>query len=180
MNCFHFCIFELSKAFCLNRPNRPNLLWIAFIFVSLNYQKHFSRVDTLLSPVVNCFHFCIFELSKALTTSLIATEPLLWIAFIFVSLNYQKHFSATNRAFATCCELLSFLYLWTIKSICRSSLMSFKEVVNCFHFCIFELSKAFIVTAEHVRNGLWIAFIFVSLNYQKHYDVCISLIYRKI
>ena len=194
MNCFHFCIFELSKASSrLISPN-PQRLWIAFIFVSLNYQKHHGDVpfDAVISCellsflylwtiksiglfrpqvsscVVNCFHFCIFELSKASTGTGWQESRGLWIAFIFVSLNYQKHQHNITKNVNYSCELLSFLYLWTIKSI-ESILRSFLfNVVNCFHFCIFELSKA--SSNFHIPNTfrLWIAFIFVSLNYQKH------------
>ena len=117
MNCFHFCIFELSKASNFHLEWKLQELWIAFIFVSLNYQKH-------------------------LIPTTIVTNSLLWIAFIFVSLNYQKHLIINYDKRYDSCELLSFLYLWTIKSI------------------PFSLSLPVL--------PLWIAFIFVSLNYQKH------------
>ena len=144
------------------------MLWIAFIFVSLNYQKHQSDWAIFLASccellsflylwtiksipdknsnrkfaVVNCFHFCIFELSKASAFHCDNRKPLLWIAFIFVSLNYQKHPTSRTETPKSCCELLSFLYLWTIKSIFLFFQNNGWQVVNCFHFCIFELSKA--------------------------------------
>ena len=245
VNCFHFCIFELSKASAFQRRERELQLWIAFIFVSLNYQKHLPKNKAaclggceLLSflylwtiksifgflichkeTVVNCFHFCIFELSKASDCPFRPFSCRLWIAFIFVSLNYQKHLQKNDVICFTCCELLSFLYLWTIKSIVVKNTSINFEVVNCFHFCIFELSKAsvelrrhalgrcellsflYLWTIKSIKSSslpdndtvvncfhfcifelskasinpwlkfifrLWIAFIFVSLNYQKH------------
>ena len=93
---------------------------------------------------------------------------MLWIAFIFVSLNYQKHLVIVNFAKSESCELLSFLYLWTIKSILGTYRQKCLQVVNCFHFCIFELSKASLGKIRQTGLPLWIAFIFVSLNYQKH------------
>ena len=168
VNCFHFCIFELSKASPGHWFGRAFGLWIAFIFVSLNYQKHLQD-DVALSfqscellsflylwtiksivgerlakscTVVNCFHFCIFELSKASWSQILPWGEELWIAFIFVSLNYQKHLVHIRTTVAVGCELLSFLYLWTIKSISRAWNARHDTVVNCFHFCIFELSKA--------------------------------------
>ena len=143
-------------------------MWIAFIFVSLNYQKHCTKFNTLINIrcellsflylwtiksithsskemgliVVNCFHFCIFELSKAFVWCASRMLFKLWIAFIFVSLNYQKHFRMCRVWRQIRCELLSFLYLWTIKSIEPERAAAVPAVVNCFHFCIFELSKA--------------------------------------
>ena len=102
----------------------------------------FSFLDSMLLTVVNCFHFCIFELSKASHCLYNRETKGLWIAFIFVSLNYQKHLLTTRIEVFRCCELLSFLYLWTIKSIMSIRTTTRKQVVNCFHFCIFELSKA--------------------------------------
>ena len=170
-------------------------MWIAFIFVSLNYQKHypfikrngFNRCELLsflylwtiksirmmreqnAFQVVNCFHFCIFELSKAFSYVQSMEADTLWIAFIFVSLNYQKHFANWLKESTTRCELLSFLYLWTIKSIAQAYNVDYMLVVNCFHFCIFELSKALNQKEQLRYQQLWIAFIFVSLNYQKHW-----------
>ena len=121
-----------------------------------------------VQQVVNCFHFCIFELSKASRHAKTSRRTKLWIAFIFVSLNYQKHPNGTWKSTFPGCELLSFLYLWTIKSIPVSELAVPALVVNCFHFCIFELSKASDTFSYGTETMLWIAFIFVSLNYQKH------------
>ena len=118
--------------------------------------------------VVNCFHFCIFELSKASFDGLDINTSKLWIAFIFVSLNYQKHLVVHDLQIDWSCELLSFLYLWTIKSIIHHHQKYRGYVVNCFHFCIFELSKASHFLLRFLATMLWIAFIFVSLNYQKH------------
>ena len=168
VNCFHFCIFELSKASIAIGERNFAMLWIAFIFVSLNYQKHLIKNRSINLKVVNCFHFCIFELSKASRLLLTILTRLLWIAFIFVSLNYQKHRLTIIISDVSSCELLSFLYLWTIKSIGHWKRNHVSLVVNCFHFCIFELSKASVNNTNRSFSLLWIAFIFVSLNYQKH------------
>ena len=127
-----------------------------------------SAFSWIYERVVNCFHFCIFELSKASQRARLNDAGMLWIAFIFVSLNYQKHLNYTHIIWEKGCELLSFLYLWTIKSIRYLLRMRLLSVVNCFHFCIFELSKASTARLALIDESLWIAFIFVSLNYQKH------------
>ena len=102
----------------------------------------FDRIRIIRGAVVNCFHFCIFELSKASLVLKSTEATMLWIAFIFVSLNYQKHPITDLLPTWFSCELLSFLYLWTIKSIIAPLGKYWRIVVNCFHFCIFELSKA--------------------------------------
>ena len=141
------------------------LLSFLYLWTIKSISKYWSR---FLILVVNCFHFCIFELSKASNHRWDKTAIQLWIAFIFVSLNYQKHPNKSNRILEISCELLSFLYLWTIKSITSLSFFARAIVVNCFHFCIFELSKASLTPLKRILLSLWIAFIFVSLNYQKH------------
>ena len=193
VNCFHFCIFELSKA--SNRRSRGSrrcceLLSFLYLWTIKSIRLVYEHEQRI---VVNCFHFCIFELSKASDKTLIKTFLRLWIAFIFVSLNYQKHQHVIAPLTEISCELLSFLYLWTIKSIfilftpqivalwiafifvslnyqkhLNKHKTSDLSVVNCFHFCIFELSKASDLILGSEVSLLWIAFIFVSLNYQKH------------
>ena len=119
VNCFHFCIFELSKA--LNKLIKP--LKVCCELLSFLYLWTIKSIvcecGHFLIRVVNCFHFCIFELSKAFINDTYRSFILLWIAFIFVSLNYQKHSAILLIRHTISCELLSFLYLWTIKSICK-------------------------------------------------------------
>ena len=177
VNCFHFCIFELSKAsYIANSDIRNCCELLSFLYlwtiksIALPFGKHSAHV-------VNCFHFCIFELSKASDLWRLGSLKQLWIAFIFVSLNYQKHLLIFSFDILYGCELLSFLYLWTIKSISYFISFLFISVVNCFHFCIFELSKASLVCSASKRWMLWIAFIFVSLNYQKHLILHIILVH---
>ena len=169
VNCFHFCIFELSKASAQESNIGWAWLWIAFIFVSLNYQKHQYSFTSSGASRCELLSFLYLWTIKSIFLFLSAPHRLLWIAFIFVSLNYQKHRLRAVASACACCELLSFLYLWTIKSIGGWKLPTMSIVVNCFHFCIFELSKASVCPSAFGEIRLWIAFIFVSLNYQKHH-----------
>ena len=74
----------------LSNADAKQLLWIAFIFISLKHQKQFMETKIMTQEVVNCFHFHIFETS----------ETVKWFCNLFCH----------------SCELLSFSYLWNIRN----------------------------------------------------------------
>ena len=116
-------------------------MWIAFIFISLTYQKQFTIMVRYNYLVVNCFHFYIFDISETVEKQSLPTT-----------------FS---------CELLSFLYLWHIRNSLILFFFVFFIVVNCFHFYIFDISETVKLAVKRGLDMLWIAFIFISLTYQK-------------
>ena len=124
MNCFHFYIFDISETVRQFSFNTTTLLWIAFIFISLTYQKQLRIKIPPTDNVVNCFHFYIFDISE--TVGGIATKV---------------HLS---------CELLSFLYLWHIRNSLFSFWYIYRNVVNCFHFYIFDISETVHVVVDMV------------------------------
>ena len=116
---------------------------------------------------MNCFHFHIFDISETASIFLIFWKIELWIAFIFISLTYQKQQNSVNTYADNRCELLSFSYLWHIRNSESSYRTMGKCVVNCFHFHIFDISETAIAQGISSAMSLWIAFIFISLTYQK-------------
>ena len=141
MICFHFSIFEpleTTKNFWLKYIN---MLWFAFILVSLNHWKQLEEPVGVVTTVVICFHFSIFEPLE--TTSLLSPCILstLWFAFILVSLNHWKQPS-------------HYIHLHPF-------------VVICFHFSIFEPLETTSHDYTTSNNQLWFAFILVSLNHWK-------------
>ena len=112
--------------------------------------------------VVNCFHLFIFDISE--TVSLLYTKPLflLWIAFIYLSLTYQKQLTAVVLNHVSGCELLSFIYLWHIRNSSRSHLAFSWIVVNCFHLFIFDISETVVKQnkSEKIRCEL-LSFIYL-------------------
>ena len=92
---------------------------------------------------------------------------MLWIAFKFVSLSYDKQQAAVLRGAVRGCELLSNLYLCPM----TNNQLDFRNpsilVVNCFQICIFVLWQTTVGTRLKETDRLWIAFKFVSLSYDK-------------
>ena len=84
------------------------LLWFAFIFVSLSYWKHHIDRDTTPKTVVICFHFSIFVLLETPSVRMWTFRLQLWFAFILVSLSYWKHQLFHREYEPKCCDLLSF------------------------------------------------------------------------
>ena len=139
MNCFQFCIFAVWNTTFKVIAERSLMLWIAFNFVSLQCEtqhlscgyhhphscellsilylcsvKHNYETKNLVrSLVVNCFQFCIFAVWNT-TTGLAKRE-------------------------ITSCELLSILYLCSVKHNMINSVDNTEIVVNCFQFCIFAV-----------------------------------------
>ena len=84
------------------------LLWFAFILVSLSYWKHHIDRDTTPKTVVICFHFSIFVLLETPKRYHGDTLQTLWFAFILVSLSYWKHRAPHVLVQWLSCDLLSF------------------------------------------------------------------------
>ena len=116
VNCFHFHIFDISETAKRINSFSNFLLWIAFIFISLTYQKQQLKEYGTITKVVNCFHFHIFDISETANFVVDCYAVLLWIAFIFISLTYQKQPLRSPTYIRHCCELLSFSYLWHIRN----------------------------------------------------------------
>ena len=128
---------------------KREMLWFAFILVSLKYRKHRLWADGRYYKVVICFHFSIFEVSETSQIIRHVRYSWLWFAFILVSLKYRKHLS---RSCSNWCH-----------------------VVICFHFSIFEVSETSRDCEPCWRIQLWFAFILVSLKYRKHPLIKIDL-----
>ena len=139
MNCFQICIFVLWQTTYSGLARSSVLLWIAFKFVSLSYDKQHERTRMLGRLVVNCFQICIFVLWQTTLGFRQFSDCLLWIAFKFVSLSYDKQRKSSGYATASGCELLSNLYLCPMTNNRMSNILLSEDVVNCFQICIFVL-----------------------------------------
>ena len=142
VNCFRTCIFVILKT-TVRRPKCPSrLLWIAFELVSSSYWKQPLAMPLiqclsceLLSnlylrhiennrgqdrgrggTVVNCFRTCIFVILKTTFICYKNSKNKLWIAFELVSSSYWKQHARGLCVLASCCELLSNLYLRHIEN----------------------------------------------------------------
>ena len=102
------------------------LLWFAFILVSLNHWKQLHTKEVFRTYVVICFHFSIFEPLETTTVFMVVFYDRLWFAFILVSLNHWKQPS-------NC-------YPWV------------RIVVICFHFSIFEPLETTFIAVVSVQN----------------------------
>ena len=189
-------------------------MWIAFNFVSLQCEtqqltdtEHQRPCCELLSilylcsvkhnvaasitkwqSVVNCFQFCIFAVWNTTGLQPVKYREVLWIAFNFVSLQCEtqqfeqftegdkccellsilylcsvKHNVYCSNINITFCELLSILYLCSVKHNFTSSSTALAGVVNCFQFCIFAVWNTTQRVLRTLVLWLWIAFNFVSL-----------------
>ena len=172
MNCLRFCIFEAAVTAEWAKDVLVKELWIAYVFVSLNqqlqpkinsYNTNFScELLTFLylwsssyssfswchenDNVVNCLRFCIFEAAVTAYDVELRVVAALWIAYVFVSLKQQLQLRLCNGDCKVCCELLTFLYLWSSSYSLPLHLSASVSVVNCLRFCIFEAA----VTAQSV------------------------------
>ena len=119
---------------------------------------------------MNCFHLFIFDISETVIITCVTLLQVLWIAFIYLSLTYQKQSRIIFNRYVTSCELLSFIYLWHIRNSSRLALLSWEAVVNCFHLFIFDISETVGWSQGELDFRLWIAFIYLSLTYQKQLE----------
>ena len=179
--CFHFTIFVVLTTTGTKKHVITNLLWFAFILLSLSYwqQRRLSRQPTpascdLLSfyylcrtdnnnlrhgttskTVVICFHFTIFVVLTTTMANNTFKKIELWFAFILLSLSYWQQPAAMRIHSANSCDLLSFYYLCRTDNNLLQFINPFQQVVICFHFTIFVV----LTTTESV---LFLEFQYVN------------------
>ena len=189
MICFHFFIFDQSATAWSFDYTSNKQLWFAFIFLSLINQQQLEYVKVLqrmgcdllsffylwsisnsspsspkpVPPAVICFHFFIFDQSATAFRLSIPARLQLWFAFIFLSLINQQQLQHRKRDNHTCCDLLSFFYLWSISNSTFPMMLWSSAAVICFHFFIFDQSVTACAKPTKVIHTLWFAFIFLSL-----------------
>ena len=126
---------------------------------------------------------------------------MLWIAFNFVSLQCETQPLGNCKSPQSRCELLSILYLCSVKHNYDYDSITHRLVVNCFQFCIFAVWNTTRQNKRTIPNGcellsilylcsvkhnemkcseqfvrLWIAFNFVSLQCETQHSVnCFAL-----
>ena len=169
MICFHFSIFEPLETVNTGTYVSAPSLWFAFILVSLNHWKQYILRKNGEKDVVICFHFSIFEPLETVAAEYYNQMSQLWFAFILVSLNHWKQWSISDIFRLRSCDLLSFLYLWTIGNSQNGYLAFINLVVICFHFSIFEPLETVFCWGRVKARTLWFAFILVSLNHWKQW-----------
>ena len=111
VNCFQICIFVLWQTTLPINSDLPNVLWIAFKFVSLSYDKqHYydSIVHSIRCELLSNLYLC--PMTNNLLLPILHTI-MLWISFKFVSLSYDKQQGGQRGRQGARCELLSNLYL---------------------------------------------------------------------
>ena len=171
--CFHFTIFVVLETTGQGNRQENQLLWFAFILLSLSYWKQLLRRGQisrlgcdLLSfyylcrtgnnyicelyccwSVVICFHFTIFVVLE--TTLLHAFRiDALWFAFILLSLSYWKQLADDAVVLPYGCDLLSFYYLCRTGNNVQLVPACKVIVVICFHFTIFVVLETTAAGAE--------------------------------
>ena len=120
-----------------------------------------------MTCVVICFHFTIFVVLETTWASLTAWEKLLWFAFILLSLSYWKQHWDIWLTITSCCDLLSFYYLCRTGNNFYIRRSRRTRVVICFHFTIFVVLETTKLHHFGWSDGLWFAFILLSLSYWK-------------
>ena len=151
MICFHFSIFESLETTRETTEILGNLLWFAFILVSLNHWKQPKYLHNIYYFVVICFHFSIFESLETTKSNESRLCNWLWFAFILVSLNHWKQPTCPDN--------------------------NTRIVVICFHFSIFESLETTAEAASTNAFALWFAFILVSLNHWKQHPKCVDTLF---
>ena len=154
MICFHFSIFEPQETVLRLWFSFSSELWFAFILVSLNHRKQSEKVLDIIDLVVICFHFSIFEPQETVIYVSNSIDPVLWFAFILVSLNHRKQSKLVYKVI--------------------------ERVVICFHFSIFEPQETVSFSSARTYSKLWFAFILVSLNHRKQFNRMVVEINRVV
>ena len=169
VNCFHFYIFDISETVTNNHEHEHTSCELLSFLYLWHIRNSYCKNNFIRVFVVNCFHFYIFDISETVEEEWQLKLEALWIAFIFISLTYQKQLVSSLVSTSCCCELLSFLYLWHIRNSNILGNHCHLLVVNCFHFYIFDISETVSSGQNYHYTSLWIAFIFISLTYQKQF-----------
>ena len=165
--CFHFTIFVVLETTVPLQSFGDQLLWFAFILLSLSYWKQRNLNNNFMATVVICFHFTIFVVLETTTRNMHALDSLLWFAFILLSLSYWKQRLIITNHVVPSCDLLSFYYLCRTGNNMVRSDNRVASVVICFHFTIFVVLETTGDVGERSEAGLWFAFILLSLSYWK-------------
>ena len=139
--CFHFTIFVVLETTGKEVYLIDDMLWFAFILLSLSYWKQHIGQVPIYQIVVICFHFTIFVVLETTRTLPHLFSFSLWFAFILLSLSYWKQQLEAHLQGAAGCDLLSFYYL------CRTGNNVYMAVL--------------------ADKQLWFAFILLSLSYWK-------------
>ena len=139
--CFHFTIFVVLETTCFFGGSDNDVLWFAFILLSLSYWKQLIIVAADTSQGCDLLSFYYLCRTGNNVSPLHPMDTTLWFAFILLSLSYWKQRAPGRPNKTGGCDLLSFYYL------CRTG------------------------NNEPVRRGgrkpLWFAFILLSLSYWK-------------
>ena len=125
--------------------------------------------------VVICFHFTIFVVLETTEDNHTMHADRLWFAFILLSLSYWKQLGRANTIGLTSCDLLSFYYLCRTGNNHPFCGRTRRYVVICFHFTIFVVLETTITWDKGSAQGLWFAFILLSLSYWKQQKDALEL-----
>ena len=165
--CFHFTIFVVLETTYYDQGNTGDVLWFAFILLSLSYWKQpfdFYIINREGCDLLSFYYLC----RTGNNTMFITVLPLeLWFAFILLSLSYWKQLSVAFNLAAVCCDLLSFYYLCRTGNNYGTFGDIFQLVVICFHFTIFVVLETTRTVQDNHPAQLWFAFILLSLSYWK-------------
>ena len=128
------------------------------------------------SLVVICFHFTIFVVLTTTAAPSPPICPMLWFAFILLSLSYWQQRRRQDVCASFRCDLLSFYYLCRTDNNLFKEFIDFRLVVICFHFTIFVvLTTTGLIGYTH-QTLLWFAFILLSLSYWQQLIIAIKSI----
>jgi len=163
VNCLQFFIFTRFFAVFQLRYTNSFLLWIAYNFLSL--QGSLQLLFEGLSGCISCELLTIFYLYKVLCSSvgLEHSKIGLWIAYNFLSLQGSLQYKETFVEQIDGCELLTIFYLYKVLCSVNTREYLAKIVVNCLQFFIFTRFFAVIFERRSIRDRLWIAYNFLSL-----------------
>ena len=163
VNCFQFCIFAVWNTTQQYKASQHSCCELLSILYLCSVKHNERRRGEELAPVVNCFQFCIFAVWNTTFEVFYNVTTMLWIAFNFVSLQCETQQIVYTLSANKSCELLSILYLCSVKHNSRAGELLPSVVVNCFQFCIFAVWNTTTYRKIFGDWKLWIAFNFVSL-----------------
>ena len=165
--CFHFTIFVVLETTNARNNIGSQVLWFAFILLSLSYwkQPQIQRVmKTSRCDLLSFYYLCRTGNNNFRFS---ASYSLLWFAFILLSLSYWKQRHTMIYTHNIGCDLLSFYYLCRTGNNSQQLAHSLRLVVICFHFTIFVVLETTWSSWTSGVTSLWFAFILLSLSYWK-------------